>query len=185
MEGFLSFLIALIFGLSGPGASGFESSGSREETLRPQRGAPPASDEPSLPPILLHSDGGVQQAALRAYSLEQDGGGVSGMSGDDGPPATTVVRPGDVVSVSVRGVEATQRLLVARKGSCDGDAAAATLLDRDEPRWRVELAPGEYVLEVTVLRFRTARGTGEQTGVLGLRVDPDGERAVESSAISC
>ena len=47
------------------------------------------------------------------------------------------------------------------------------------------LAPGDYVLAARALHFHTFAGTGEHTGVLGLRVNPVAGRGVESTSISC
>lgn len=129
------------------------------------------------PPIILTTETDMQRATQESYcvsspSHDGEGGGVTacGDTPDLLPRRLTIVRRGEVVTISFRGATSV----------ADGQAAVRVLgrerffrtfqLDGPRTRWRVRLSPGRYEVEVSG-RFETADGrSGDTSGSLGLRV---------------
>ena len=138
----------------------------------------PATHRQNPPPILLVSKAGMQRAMQESYcvfspSHDGEGGGlrVCGDTPDLPPRRLSVVRAGEVVTITLRGTtsisegSASVRVLGKRR------SIRRFPLPRPSTRWRVRLRPGAYEVEIFT-RFETADGrSGDTSGSLGILVD--------------
>jgi hypothetical protein len=124
------------------------------------------------------SKAGTQRAAQESFCVqwpphgETSGGGICADTDDLLPRRLSVVRPGEVVTIRLRGATSLS----------EGSAAVRVLgkersirrfpLRGPSTRWRVRLRPGAYEVEVSVGRFETSDGrVGDTGGSLGILVD--------------
>jgi hypothetical protein len=190
----LALLLSVALVTAGCGQAGGEAPGagtavSGTATLERSKGSEPPASATRPPPIVLVSEAGQQAAVIGSFCVDNPEAGVGVCS--DGiaprPKEMTVVRPGDEVVIRLVGARATRSAdCHMRDSSCIGEAHVTPLgcpeqqplvrifLDRGaETTWRVALEPGEYELPVFVY-FETDDGrSGDVSGVLGLRVDPE------------
>ena len=134
---------------------------------------------PLEPTLVLASRAGSQTGVLLRYEIETGDDGLAGEMTPAVPEKATVARPGESVSISITGVEPSERLVVVRALGCKDRVLASTSLDAEAPGWRVPTRPGAYEVEVSVPHFEpVGGGTGTATALFGLLVDETRPRAV-------
>jgi hypothetical protein len=155
----------------------------------------PASDGTKPPPIVLVSDAGQQVGVTGSFCVDDPVKGMGTCADGPAPAAEelTVVRPGDRIVFRVEGARAVRdRDCHSRDLSCIGEAQVTTpgcstplariFLERGrETAWRVALEPGDYELQVFAYFEADDGRSGDVSAALGLRVEPDGDRAVVAS----
>jgi hypothetical protein len=169
-----------------PGSSG-------EETLPAETSKLiPTLNEANLRPpgIILASPSGKQEATLGSSCVQyldpasgQGTGVCSDVGGPLHPDLISLVRRGEDTLVILAGASAEGGSVTVRPFGCtDQETLVFDLEDgADTTRWRVELEPGAYQLDVFT-RFETADGrSGDVSGSLGILVlDSDARRIVAS-----
>jgi hypothetical protein len=148
-------------------------------------GAAWATHRQDPPPVDLESKAGLQRAVQETFcvSAPPDPGQTTGVTRcvdtvDLPPRRLSVVRPGEVVTISFRGATSIS----------EGSAAVRVLGRRSyvyrfrlagpSTRWRVRLRPRAYEVEVFA-RFETADGrAGDTSATLGLLVARDRPLAI-------
>jgi hypothetical protein len=169
------------------------------------------ADPMKAPAIVLRSGNGDQEAvpgSVCVFSLDPDSGEGEGSCGDTRPihpNEITGVQAGDEVTLAFIGAKVVHAggcqgsdeqvcigSVSVRPLGCDrGEVERVPLVPGRETRWRVDLEPGAYELDVFAY-FETDTGaTGDVTGSLGLTVaggkkwDVLGVRAIEPSMRVC
>jgi hypothetical protein len=155
--------------------------------------SPVLPPEIAPPPIVLEAAGTRQEAWQGSYcvtKVDASGSG-TGVCSDASlwhAEQLTVVRPGDGVRIGlaegafVYGHDGCTPecppIVTAFPLGCQEGAVATFEVPEGKSAWVVELEPGAYELQVFG-RFTAPDGrSGDTFGLLGLLVDPDGERAV-------
>ena len=145
------------------------------------------------PPIFLVTEAGRQRAAPGKSCVLTVGQGRGEGAAECHiprrpvrPKEVSVVRRGDAVLVVVPGAAIVRRQGCVGRHECGGWATVRPLgcprrevaffeLEGGETRWRADVPPGAYELDVSI-DFETAAGlTGDTSGVLGLLVARRGE----------
>ena len=166
---------------TGPGAPSTE----RAETL----GSPSVkSEEPAGPPhIVLTSTSGRQEAVAGSFCVDDPARGV-GTCGDSGPvhpSQLTVAPPGNELSIALEGAVVVQAegchsdagrsacigTVTIRPLGCGRTAAVLPLRRGPETRFRVDLPPGAYELDVFAYFEANDGRSGDVSGTLGIVVD--------------
>jgi hypothetical protein len=168
---------------------------SGEESLPAETSKPiPTLDEANLrpPPIVLVSTAGKQEATRGSACVQyadpasgEGAGACSDVAGPLHPERISIVRRGETTLVIVAGASTREGSVTVRPLGCADrqtlgfDLASGT----DETRWRVDLEPGAYQLDVFT-RFETTDGrSGDVSGSLGILVgDSDARRIVPATA---
>jgi uncharacterized cupredoxin-like copper-binding protein len=145
--------------------------------------SPPAESEPAPPapqgermkppPIVLESAAGTQVAVAESSCVSGPGTAVCIDTDDQQPEDLSVVRHGEEVVLRLGGASVTEGSVTAAPlPDCENTTVAELELEPgSETRWRVDLPPGQYELEVFA-RFEAADGwSGDASGSLGLLVD--------------
>jgi hypothetical protein len=167
---------------------------SGEESVPAETSKPiPTLDEANLrpPPIVLVSAAGKQEATRGSSCVQyadpasgEGAGACSDVAGPLHPDFISLVRRGDNTLVIVAGASAEGGSVTVRPLGCaDQELVFDLASGRDETRWRVDLEPGAYQLDVFT-RFETTDGrSGDVSGSLGLLVgDSDARRTVPAKA---
>ena len=163
--------------------------------------SPPGESGPSLPfdeaevtkppPIVLESAAGRQHAALGSSCVDfvdeasGQGVGVCSDTVDPSPDEMSVVRPGEEIAISLEHASVVRAdgcvgddeqdciggVIVEPLG-CEGERVRDVLLaPGSETRWRVDLPPGRYELDVFGYFEAPDGRSGDVSGALGLVVD--------------
>ncbi|MGH3062634.1 MAG: hypothetical protein ACRDNA_14615, partial [Gaiellaceae bacterium] len=148
----LLFLLAL-FGIGVVGSTTEESS---------------SDSAPARPPALeLRSEAGTQLAAQGSYCVTGESvGECVDVESPVGPEQTSVVRPGEIVTIAVVGADDIQGSASVRRLGCDEELLLLTL--EPETRWTVELEPGAYEIAMEAVTFEAGSTSGDTSGVLGV-----------------
>ncbi|HYY74946.1 MAG TPA: hypothetical protein VE644_01330 [Gaiellaceae bacterium] len=167
-------LVLVLLGLVGWSVE--EESGSAA-TPSPAESEPappgPEGGKAKPPPIVLRSAAGTQVAVAESSCVTAPSTAVCIDTNDQQPEDLSVVRPGEKVVLSLRGASVTGgSVLAGPLPSCENATVSELELEPGaETRWRVDLPPGQYELEVFA-RFEAAGGrSGDVSGSLGLLVD--------------
>ena len=178
-------LLIVVAALAGCGSDGggVAVPASSSPAERPTTGTETTS---SPPPILLVSAAGTQRAVLGGYCAPAGESGSAALCIDTAtvhPDLVSIVRPGEPVSIELAGAQVRKEGSVAlRHLGCEGEALKQFSLTPGESAtsWQVDLAPGEYELDVfAYFTLDGGGGAGDVSGALGLVVDETGEVAVE------
>lgn len=176
-------LAATACGGASPTASD-SGAGSEAATTQKQKNLPDSS--PRAPKLVLESSAGSQEAVAGSSCVTGQGVGVCSDTGYPRPKQLSVVRPGEVITVSLESAQ------VVRAEGCNGGRerdcigvikvhplGCEKLVDYTialEPgkttRWKVAVPPGAYELE-TFAYFESddGRASGDVSGAFGLYVD--------------
>jgi len=119
------------------------------------------------PPTVLSSRAGVQHAVQGSSCTTGAGSGRCADSGYPYARQLSVVRPGEQVRFRIVGSKGIE-LTLHRLGCAERIVSRASLAP--DGRWRVELPPGLYEVEV-FSRFSSRSTSGDTTAGLGLWVD--------------
>lgn len=182
----LSLPLVLAFtacGGSSPVASD-SSAGPRTTTTQKQQNLPDSSPRP--PMLVLESSAGSQEAVPGSSCVTGEGAGVCSDTGYPNPKQLSIVRPGEVITVSLAQAH------VVRAEACNGGreqdcigvirvhplgceklvAYTISLEPGKATRWKVAVPPGAYELE-TFVYFESddGRTSGDASGSFGLYVD--------------
>jgi hypothetical protein len=163
-----------------PGASS-EATASGEGIATTISEADTDSDESALkpPPILLISDTGKQKGVYGSYCVDyvdEASGQGQGVCGDTAgapvPESVTTVGPGDPVTIVLQGATVKGGTVTVRPLGCtDQEVEKLELPPSGELRWRVDLEPGGYQLDLFVTHFESETGSsGDVSGSLGLYI---------------
>jgi hypothetical protein len=191
----LTFVVALVVIAAGCGEAEERSGGGSASTSHPVESGPSLpfdeAEKTKAPLILLESEAGIQSAVPGSscvdYVDEASGQGV-GVCGDSGPVSPellSTVRPGQEIRILVEDAdvirpegcqsEDEQECIgsaVVRPLGCEEQTMAEIpLLLGPETTWSVDLAPGDYELDVFAYFDAPDGRSGDVTGSLGLRVD--------------
>ena len=176
-------LAATACGGASPTASD-SGAASEAATTQKQKNLPDSS--PRAPKLVLESSAGSQEAVPGSSCITGEGVGVCSDSGYPRPKQLSIVRPGEMVTVSV------ERSQVVRAAECNGGrerdcigvikvhplgceklvAYTIALGAGEATRWKVAVPPGAYELE-TFAYFESddGRTSGDVSGAFGLYVD--------------
>jgi hypothetical protein len=150
----------------------------------------PPEPEQGPPDLLLVSEAGRQVGVVGSYCVQNPKAGFGACADGERPSAkqANVARPGETITIALDGARAVKaEECHGRDVSCIGEARVAPLgcksataarifLERgSETRWRAELEPGAYELEVFVYFEADDGRSGDVSAALGLVVDPEAE----------
>jgi hypothetical protein len=191
-------LAAIALVLAGCGQAGDSPGAEPVElvtTVSTMKDSDPEPDPESQgpPDILLVSEAGTQEGVVGSYCVDNPIAGYGACADGERPSAVraNVVRPGETITIALDGAAAVRsRGCHSRDYSCIGEAqvlpagcksagVARIFLERgSKTRWRANLMPGAYELEVFVYFEADDGRTGDVSAALGLVVDPDAEQAI-------
>lgn len=176
-------LVAVACGGASPTAS---DSGAAPEATVTQKQKNLSDSSPRAPKLVLESSAGSQTAVPGSSCISGEGVGVCSDTGYRPPQQASVVRPGEVITISL------QESQVVRVEDCSGGrerdclgvikvhplgceklvAYTIALEPGKATRWKVAVPPGPYELE-TFAYFESddGRTSGDASGVFGLFVD--------------
>lgn len=176
-------LVAVACGGASPTAS---DSGAAPEATVTQKQKNLSDSSPRAPKLVLESSAGSQTAVPGSSCISGEGVGVCSDTGYRPPQQASVVRPGEVITISL------QESQVVRAEDCSGGrerdclgvikvhplgceklvAYTIALEPGKATRWKVAVPPGPYELE-TFAYFESddGRTSGDASGVFGLFVD--------------
>ena len=176
-------LVAVACGGASPTAS---DSGAAPEATVTQKQKNLSDSSPRAPKLVLESSAGSQTAVPGSSCISGEGVGVCSDTGYRPPQQASVVRPGEVITISL------QESQVVRVEDCSGGrerdcigvikvhplgceklvAYTIALEPGKATRWKVAVPPGPYELE-TFAYFESddGRTSGDVSGVFGLFVD--------------
>ena len=176
-------LVAVACGGASPTAS---DSGAAPEATVTQKEKNLSDSSPRAPKLVLESSAGSQTAVPGSSCISGEGVGVCSDTGYRPPQQASVVRPGEVITISL---EESQVVRVedcsgGRERDCIGVikvhplgceklvAYTIALEPGKATRWKVAVPPGPYELE-TFAHFESddGRTSGDVSGVFGLFVD--------------
>jgi hypothetical protein len=156
---------------------------------------PDGGPELRPPPIVLVSEAGRQEAVQGSYCITKvsasgEGEGVCADTGFPHPEQVSLVRPGEEVTIEIVGATIVDRpegcspacpsIVTVYPLGCGPEQAVADFeLTGAATTWKVDLEAGAYELAVFAYFDAGDEGTGDTSGGLGLRVDPDREAAVK------
>lgn len=169
--------------------------------------APEVESGPSLPfdeaevtkppPIVLLSAAGrqeaVEESSCVSYADEESGQGVTGCGDtpDLRPELLSLVRSGEEVAIVIEGADVIRSqgcfgggeqdcigLVSVRRLGCEKQVASIPLALGPETRWRVDLAPGTYELDVFAYFDAPDGRSGDVSGSLGLFVAASGPQKI-------
>jgi hypothetical protein len=186
-------VVATVFALTGCGQADEMAGMAPAESTRDVTEPEPEPKAEGPPDVVLASEAGRQVGVVGSYCVENPAEGYGACADGTRPAAkrANVVAPGETVTFLLDGARAVRAPgCRSRDHSCVGEAQvspagcrAATVarvgFERgSETRWRVNLEPGAYELQVFV-NFEADDGrSGDVSVALGLLVDPDAEPAV-------
>jgi hypothetical protein len=178
------FTLGLV--LAGCGAVDERRGGGPASTSQtPETGSLPVdeAEEQKPPPIVLESAAGRQEAVLGTYCvsyLDEAAGIASGVCADAPwipPERLNTVRPGEEIRILLEGADVVrpqEGSAVFHPLGCEKKSVAEIpLVPGPAIRWRVELEPGAYALDIFVM-FEGEKKSGDVSGALGLLVDETG-----------
>jgi hypothetical protein len=162
-----------------------DSGAGPEATIKQKQQNLPDSS-PRAPKLVLESSAGSQEAVPGSSCITGEGFGACSDTGYPRPKQLSIVRPGEVITVSL---EQSQVVRVedcsgGRERDCIGaikvhplgceklDAYTISLAPGKATRWKVAVPPGAYELE-TFAYFESddGRTSGDVSGSFGLYVD--------------
>jgi len=190
-------LAATACGGASPTASD-SGAGSEAATTQKQKSLPDSS--PRAPKLVLESSAGSQEAVPGSSCITGEGVGVCVDSVYPHPKQLSIVRPGEVITVSLEHAQ------VVRAEGCNGGrerdcigviqvhplgceklvAYTISLEPGKTTRWKVAVPPGAYELE-TFAHFESddGRTNGDASGSFGLYVDSSrSAEVVPASSVS-
>jgi hypothetical protein len=176
-------LVATACGGAPPSAS--DSGGGLGTTTKQKQQKLP-DESPRAPKLVLESSAGSQEAVPGSSCVTGQGAGVCSDTGYPRPKQLSIVRPGEVITISL------EQAQVVRVVDCNGGRErdcigvikvhplgceklvvyTIALEPGKTTRWKVAVPPGAYELE-TFAYFETddGRTTGDVSGGFGLYVD--------------
>ncbi|CAN5259743.1 hypothetical protein BH18ACT14_BH18ACT14_07530 [soil metagenome] len=190
-------LVATACGGASPTAS---DSGAGSEAATTQKQKDLTDSSPRAPKLVLESSAGSQEAVPGSSCVTGQGTGVCSDSAYPHPKQLSIVRPGEVIIVSLEHAQ------VVRAEDCNGgrerdcigmikvhplgceklDAYTISLEPGKTTRWKVAVPPGAYELE-TFAYFESDDGltNGDASGSFGLYVDSSrSAEVVPASSVS-
>lgn len=136
------------------------------------------------PKIVLTSVAGRQRAVQESYCVQrtsEDGTMVSGCADtvELGPRQLSVVRPGETVTIRLRGATVVEGIATVHPLGRTGKTVLRFRLKGPQTRWRIRLRPRAYEIDVEVARFETSDlRRGDTSGTVGILVARGGKRVV-------
>jgi hypothetical protein len=193
MKGILvGVLVALALLVTGCGQETGSPAATPAESTKKASPEPPVSSQ-RPPDVVLVSEAGRQAGVVGSYCVDNPAAGLGVCADGTRPQAqqANVVRPGETIAIALDRAQAVKAAgCHARDASCIGEARVAPLgcksatvarifLERGpETRWRANLRPGAYELEVFVYFEGDDGRTGDVSVALGLLVDADAEQTI-------
>lgn len=160
-------------GAGGPASTPPPVESAPESTVE-EEDAEDAEEATKPPPIVLESVAGRQTAVRGSYCVDDPGRGV-GVCADTArvtPEELSVVRPGETLEVSLAGAEVTGGSIAIRTLDCEErPAGELELRPGGRTGFGVDLAPGQYELEVFAAFEADDGRSGDVSGSLGILVD--------------
>ncbi len=185
-------LAAIALVLAGCGQAGESAGAEPIESTKESSPEPPVEDQ-GPPDVLLESGAGRQVGVVGSHCVEDLAAGFGKCADGTRPEAkrASVVRPGETITLALDGARAVKaKGCHSRDASCIGEARVApagcksvgvarVFLERGpETKWRADLEPGAYELQVFVYFEADDGRTGDVSAALGLVVHPDAERRI-------
>jgi hypothetical protein len=194
-----ALLLAVVL-LAGCGSETGERAPAASTAPEVQSGASLPFDEAEVtkpPPIVLLSAAGIQEAVKESSCVDYvdeasgQGVGVCGDTPDLKPERLSLVRSGEETTILVEGADVirpegcvaeaeqdcTGSASVRRLG-CEEEIASIALALGPETRWRADLPPGTYELQVFAYFEAPDGRSGDVSGSLGLLVEATGPQKI-------
>jgi hypothetical protein len=182
----LALPLALLATACGGASSTASDSGAGPEAMTTQKQKNLPDSSPRAPKLVLESSAGSQEAVPGSSCITGEGVGLCSDTGYPRPKQLSIVRPGEMITVSL------ERAQVVRAAECNGGrerdcigvitvhplgceklvAYTIALTAGETTRWKVAIPPGAYELE-TFAYFESddGRTNGDVSGGFGLYVD--------------